>query len=462
MLGLLLTSLVGFLLVVWISNQFHPLVYLGLAFPMGISSQTFGTFLWNFSGFGFGLTSITLINLFIILVALVGIYLKYKPKDLNDLFELNLKSILGEITLPSLFFIGLSTFVVYAISVKSMFWPTLGIDSLTSFDLYAKALAAEGTLLNSLIVDQRVGFGAAYPPLYSLSLSYSFILGFESSKIIPTLFFISFAIAFLGLTWTASSATIASFATLFALITPEMLAQSAINTTSAPQASIAALGIMSLINWQSTKHNGYFWLSISLLSANGFIRSEGIIYIGLALLVVLFVGYQTKDYRKPLIFIFLSMIPFVLWQVFLRVHAGLMDSFVQVEVSYIPNLDFENLSYLFGLATTTISQTTYYGATLFAFAAFIVLNGFYSFKYGDQLALLIIICGIFVGYVVLLNQFTLRADSMENVIGYSGKRFFFGITNLIWFYIASIRFTNQIFSTFEPKMQLRHLFRTME
>jgi hypothetical protein len=462
MLGLLLTSLVGFLLVVWISNRFHPLVYLGLAFPMGISSQTFGTFLWNFTGLNFGLTSILIVNLFILLVALLGVYSKYKPTSFNGLFEANLKSTLGEITLPSLFFIGLSTFVVYAISVKSMFWPTLGIDSLTSFDLYAKALAAEGTLLNSLIIDQRVGFGAAYPPLYSLSLSYSFILGFESSKIIPTLFFISFAIAFFGLTWTASSVTIASIMTLFALVTPEMLAQSAINTTSVPQASIAALGIMSLVNWQKTKHSGYFWLAVALLSANGFIRSEGIIYIGLAFLVVLLLGYQSRDLKKPVVFILFTMIPFVLWQVFLRVHADLMDTFVQVEISYLPNLDFENVSYLFGLALSTIFQTTYYGATIFVFLAFILLNGFYTLKHGDQLALLLIILGIFVGYVVLLNQFTLRADSMENVINYSGKRFFFGITNLIWFYIAANRFTNQIFSTFEPNMQLRHLFKSTE
>lgn len=311
-------------------------------------------------------------------------------------------------------------------------------------------------------MDQRVGFGAAYPPLYSLSLSYSFMLGFESSKIIPTLFFISFAIAFFGLTWSASSVTIASILTLFALVTPEMLAQSAINTTSVPQASIAALGIMSLVNWEKTKHNGYFFLSIALLSANGFIRSEGIIYIGLAFLFVIFIGYQRKEFRKPLVFILFTMIPFVLWQVFLRVHAGLMDTFVQVEISYLPNLDFENLYYLFGLALSTIFQTTYYGATIFAFLAFILLNSYYTLKHGDQLALLLIILGIFVGYIALLNQFTLRADSMENVINYSGKRFFFGITNLIWFYIAVSRFTNQIFSTFETKMQLRHLFKSTE
>jgi hypothetical protein len=219
---------------------------------------------------------------------------------------------------------------------------------------------------------------------------------------------------------------------------------------------------MSLVNWQKTKYNGYFWLAVALLSANGFIRSEGIIYIGLAFLVVLLLGYQSKDFKKPVVFILFTMIPFVLWQVFLRVHADLMDTFVQVEISYLPNLDFENLSYLFGLALSTIFQTTYYGATIFVFLAFIFLNGFYTLKHGDQLALLLIILGIFVGYVALLNQFTLRADSMENVINYSGKRFFFGITNLIWFYVASIKFTNQIFSTFEPNMQLGHLFKSTE
>lgn len=462
MFGLLLSFLVGLLIILWISNQFNPLVYIGLAFPVGVSTQAFMTFLWNFIGFNFGIISILIITLFLVIICAYGIYRKYEPKSYKDVFEIDLKSLLNDFTAPSLVFVGLSIFVVYAISVKSMFWPTLGIDSLTSFDLYAKALAAEGTLLNSLIMDQRVGFGAAYPPLYSLSLSYSFLLGFESSKIIPTLFFISFAIAFFGFTWTASSVTISSIVTLFALVTPEMLAQSAINTTSVPQASIAALGIMSLMNWQYSKDKGYFWLAILLLAANGFIRSEGIIYIGLAFIAVAVLSLQSRDYSRPVLFIVLSMIPFVLWQIFLRVHADVMNTFVQVEISYMPNLDFDNLSYLFGLALNTIGQTTYYGATLFVFIAFIVLNGFYTVKYKDQLTLLLIILGIFVGYIALLNQFTLRADSMENVIGFSGKRFFFGITNLIWFYVGTTRVTKWLFARFEPDMQLRHLIKTSE
>ena len=114
-----------------------------------------------------------------------------------------------------------------------------------------------------------------------------------------------------------------------------------------------------------------------------------------------------------------------------------MDSFVQVNIITHLNLNFEKIGDLFNLTFNVLKTVQYYGLTPPLFVLAVLVNLKFTIKKLDSLNLLaVIILGI-LGYIAMLNQFELKADSFENIVNYSGKRFFFGFIFLMWFYIAT-------------------------
>lgn len=443
LIGIFLTIILGFSIVLYISNKFNLLEYIGLAFPIGIGVQTFIMFILNFCKLNYSVSIIFALSIILSSAFFIAAFFRYKNKIFSLFLNINWKNF-NFIWLAGLF---LSCYVVYAISAKSLFWPTFASDSLNSFDLFAKALAEEKTLFNSLILEQRVGWGAAYPPLYSLALAYSYMIGFELSKIIPTLFFISLAITFYSFTKEVTNKTNAIVFTLLMILTPELLAQSAINITNVPQATYGALGIISLMLYVKLKKERYIYISSLLIAFNGFIRSEGIIYILIAISVVVLFQLKEKNYKSIISYSIIALLPFFLWQLFLKINTNLMEVFTQVHLSLIPNT--EQISLVLDLGVKVIKSTQYYGVSFGAFLLFILLNTINIIRKKDNVILLCSIFILFFGYLFLLNQFELKSDSIQNIINYSGKRFFFGVIVLMWFYIASNKLIYDIFNKIE-------------
>jgi len=444
--GILLTFLLGFALLNLISNQFRLIELLGFSFLVGIFSQTILMFFLNILGIEYNLVLIFVISILLLVSICIwhfinrpavksGIRINYtirklKPESFNFLI---------------LFAWGLIIYTLYLISVKSLYWPTAASDSLTSFDLYAKALAHEGKLLNTLIYEKRVGYGAAYPPLYSMALSYAYLLGFETSKIIPVLIFLSFVLSFYCLLVRLNDPTSAALFTFFMLVTPEFLAQSAINTTSVPHAVFSSLSVLCYLEWRREKKIRYLYLSGVLLSAGGFTRSETILYMAPLLFYLLLYSVKQKTYKDFFIYVCISIMPFLTWQFFLKAHGEVMEKFIQVKLLYTPNFDFNQLNEIFSYAYKVITSTDHYGITLFLFLICLALNTLEIIKKRKLLDLIFLIFFVYFGYILLLNQFELKASSYKAIVSHSGKRFFFGIITLMWAYISTNRIINTLF-----------------
>lgn len=432
--GIVLTFLVGIALLLLISNRFGLLDFLGLSFPIGIGVQALIMFLLNFFGIAFSinliltLSSILVVGLFTLVIVKRGFDFK------SILNAINPKKYIG-FNLVWVSILGVLVYILYIITAKSLFWPTFASDSLSSFDVLAKGIAGEGNIINTILLEKRVGFGAAYPPLYTMALAYSYMLGFELSKIIPALFFVSLSIGFYALLRKLIPSTFALLLTLLAVATPELLAQSAINITSVPQAVYAALGIMALIIWKKTEQDAYFYLSAVLIALNAFIRSEGILYIGAAFVFLFFLGYQSKNYKNLIRYACMVLPAFVLWQVYLKIHSDIMAQYVQVGFTLLPSS--EHTSEILSITKTTIFSTQFYGISVYLFLIMVAANLKNIIKKKDSIGILMMICISFFGYLFLLNQMELKADSMTNIVKFSGKRFFFGHILLMWFYIAS-------------------------
>ncbi|WP_297094219.1 glycosyltransferase family 39 protein [uncultured Draconibacterium sp.] len=448
-LSILLAFLLGFSFLRFVAGRFSFIEILGLSFPVGIGVVTFVMFLLNILGITLSRTN--LITAIVLITVAFYYKLIMKPKLIVEGYNTISKKTfwqVGRFNLIWFVFVLAVVGVLFFVTKKSLYTPTFSTDSVSSFDLYAKAIAHEGTLLNSLIYDKAVGFGAAYPPLTAFSLSYVYIFGFQSSKIIPALLFISFIVSFYSLILKNISSTPAIIATFGLVVAPELLAQSALNTTSVPNAMYASLGLMALFTWYKRNEMKYFYLSIILLSFNGWIRSEGIVYILTGLLFVFYVQLPKRQFKKMYLYI-LCLVPFVAWQLFLKMNAALMEPFVQVNISLVPHLDPEYFSKIIRGALKNFFHPSYYGITFYTLIVVGIVNIYGVIKKKESFLLLALVVLPIVAYLILLNQLHLKADSIEAIMSASAKRFFFGTVAMIWFYVFQIYPFNKVFNGLE-------------
>ncbi len=448
-LGIIIAFFLGVSILALI-GKFSLLEFFGFSFPIGMGAITILMFLFDIIGIGIARNSLlwgiglSVLALNYKLITNPGDRLrKFRTKNFKEFF------FVGKFNLVWLAFVGVILFLLAGVTIKNLYWPTAASDSLSSFDLYGKVIAAEGKMMNSLIYEKRVGWGAAYPPLYALSLAYSYIFGFEMSKIIPALFFISFVFSFYALMLRNVSTLGAIIATLFFMASPELYAQSAINTTSVTQAMYGSIGIIAIFTWNNTKQNKYLLLSVIMLALNGWIRSEGIVYIGAAFLFYAYISIRKKEFVKPFLFLIATALPFILWQIYLKAHIDLMDQFVQVEINILPNLDGDYIMRILRGAGKSFYHKIYYGITIYVFYGAIVLNLIWLYLKKESLITLIVVLLPLIAYLVLLNQLVLRADSIEGIMRSSAKRFFFGMITLMWYYSAQVYPVKRFFTAIE-------------
>lgn len=449
LIGLLVTFLLGFSVVQLLLKKPTILEVFGLSVIIGLGIQTFVMFLLNFAGMNISSNSTLIISAVLILLFLGLYFWQYKTIPGAATFEnFSFTANFGVPNLVWLICIGFTAFIIYAVSLKALFWPTYATDAITSFDIYAKAIAHEGKLINSLIYEHRVGPGVAYPPLYTLGVAYFYQLGFENANVISVVFLVGFAVSFYALFLRISNSTSAAFFTLMVVSIPEFLAQSAVNITSGPQAVYSSLAVVSFFVWIKNKENkGYFLLSAVLLACSGFIRSEDILYMAPLFLLVVYYIFATKELSiiDGVKYITISFLPFFLWQLFLKVNIAIMDKYVQVEMMGSPN--FAQWGKVWDLGYNTIMSTQYYGATVYLFLIVILASIAAFVIKKDKLSIwsVAIVIMVFLGYLVLVNQMKLREDTIDNIVSFSGKRFFFGVTILMWVAIATNYFVAAAF-----------------
>ncbi len=444
--GIVIAFIFGFSFLNFFIGKFSFLEILGFSFPVGLGVITIMMFLLDIVGVKLSVTSLLIIT--IVSIVLLNYRVFIKPGEVfSEIKSISLKSFfcVGKFNIIWLVFAIAVILVLIAISIKSLYWPTTASDSLSSFDLYGRIIAIEGKMLNSLIYEKSVGWGAAYPPLYALSLAYSYIFGFEMSKIIPAMFFISFIISFYALLIKNGSSIAAIIATFFLILSPELLGQSAINTPSVPQAMYGSLGIIAILTWHQTKENRYLLLSVLMLALNAWIRSEGIVYIGAAFLFYAYVQIPRKEYLKPLYFLIITLLPFIIWQIFLKVNSDLMHQFVQAEILLKPRIDAEYLRQIYIWTKTNFFHNIYFGITIYAFLGAVFINLIAVYKKKDSLVKLALVLIPLFAYLLLLNQLKLNADSIVGIMKSSSKRFFIGIITLMWFYIVQVNPIKNLF-----------------
>ncbi|MDR1096607.1 MAG: glycosyltransferase family 39 protein [Tannerella sp.] len=426
-----------------ISSKFTLGEKAGLSFPAGIFFVTLIMLLMDAVSIPLTRGSI-LTGLSVFVVGLI-MWTAYRWR--KNLASLSLASLrkpfsftFGEINAVWILFVVLIVYVEFLNFQKCIFWPPYDGDSLAGFETIGYIISQEHTLKGLSIFQEDYMAGihtgvsySTYAPLVQLSYAFVYMLGAETSKIIPGLMYAFFLFAFYSVSKRIMKKTAAAIITFLVLLTPEMLAFSSLSMTNVIHAVYASLGIVYLTVWLRERKKKDLYLSAALLAMNGLCRMEGVVFIGAASCILFADTLSKKNYRDFAVYVLIAVSGFAIWNVFMKLNGIYADSIIITK----PFWDTHKASTIWKYMLDLYESTTYYGITFIAFVAGFFINLILLIRKRDNLYLLSTILLAMMFYVVLLYQIDYIWDSIENVLSFSAKRFMFCFIPLLWYYTGS-------------------------
>ena len=436
--GIILTCLSGLLLTGIIGTRFSWTERIGLSFPLGMTLQTVVMALLDLMHIP--LTSFSVLSAGAVTFALLMFFVaRYRGFEsfritsamLDDWKQANLVWVL------LIILIGYCEYMNFS---KCMFFPPSDRDSLAAFDTLGFVAAQDHTYMRMSLFDadynpsiHRAGGSIAYAPFVQMSYAFVYILGAETSKSIPALMYLFFVIAFYGILRRNTGKTVAALSTLFMIMAPEMLAFSSLSTTNVMQAIFAGLGIAYTASWLRSRNDDELYAGALLLGANMWCRNEGIVFIGAACAILLIDCIRRKSYRKGLYFTGLSLLPAIIWFIYMKIGGLYTEGMAITRLFW----DGEKAGLIVNGFWALFTNPIYYGWTFSVFAIFILGNSWFMIKRKDNLALLGIIVLSIVFYGLVVYHVDYVWDSIQNVLAYSAKRFFFCFVPMCWYFAAT-------------------------
>lgn len=439
-LAIFLTIVSGFLLVNRISSRFNLCEKIGLSFPVGLFCVTLIMILSD--AVGIPLTrGGTLAGIILLLILLILFSRKIAGQTL-DSFKNSFKISFGKINFIWLFFIALIVYVEFMNFQKCMFWPAFDRDSLAGFETIGYVISRESTLKGLTLFQKDyignihdAGSYITYAPMVQLSYAFVYLMGAETSKIVPGLIYASFLLTFYGVTKRVIGKTGAALITFFVLLTPEMLAFSSLSMTNVIHAVFASLGIIYLAVWFRNREMKDLILSAILLAAGTWCRTDGIVFTGAALCVLFVDMLRKKTYRESVLFLVVATSTVIIWTLFMKIFGLTSESIAIVKPFWDPEKIGTIWKYMFAL----YKNTTYYGISLIVFVVGFAINIWFILKERNNVQLLAMILLAMLFYMIVLYQIDYKWDLITNVLSYSAKRFMFCFIPLFWFYAFSNR-----------------------
>ncbi len=461
--SIILLLLLGISILRLISNKFSLLELLGLSFPIGTGIMSFYAFCINLMGFDFN--RINILGGIIVLMLLINTFsFIRKGKVSYTTLPIDKRGLMQMIkNIQIIWVVGIIAlaYILYAISVKSLYWPTLHYDAINGYDLLAKQIAHEKTLQEALFnpIWSIQNVRTLYPPLITYSLAYPLIMGFEYSKICCVLFFISVIISFYAFIQKTVNPVSAIFFTVLLAITPEFLAQSAMVMTNVPHVAYTMGGLLPMYFWITRKEDRYLYLSVLLLTLGVWAKTETILFsfaAGIAFVGALLSRRKTnkllnrKNISRLLIFVIGTTGLFFLWELYSTSFPGIKELKQPISSSFI--WDTEKIKLIMHhVYLVTIKGTIYYGylVYLFLFSYFIdLLIQISNRKYRDTNHIIILTTFILIpwlAYIVTFYQLDVSSNHLVGYIKASYKRSFFNFLPLMLFFVANTRLVHKLF-----------------
>ncbi|MDR1344001.1 MAG: glycosyltransferase family 39 protein [Tannerellaceae bacterium] len=446
-LGLLLTIVTGFVFVHCFSVRFTPAEKIGLSFLLGLTLQVFLMLFIDQAGIPF--TPFSLLTGQALMLSGLCAFVYFYRKDMLDSLKAPvwLSSLRG-VNMVWLLLVAAIIYVEYMNISKCLYFPVTDRDSLAGFETIGYIAAREHTFKGISIFDDTYIEGIhgpasyiTYAPLVQLAYAYVYVLGAESSKVINGLVYLFFLVAFYGATSRVAGKTGAAAATLFMLLTPEMLSFSSLSMTNVIHAVFASLSVIYMALWLGGKERDKKDLVMcgALLGANILCRTEGIVFTGAVAIVLFIDAVRRKEYKSLIPPALLAFVPLLCWTLYKAINGMYSEGIAITHPFWDAGKAGTILTHIWRLFTNTI----FYGLSFVAFLIAFLANLWFMIRRGDSIYILAGTVLSMLLYIALLYQIDYKWDTMENVLLYSAKRFMFCFIPLLWYFT----FTNHAVRT---------------
>lgn len=446
-LGIVLCYLLGLSVLLLISRKYSWAELVGFSFLMGMGIETFFMFFLDIIGIRYYPTVLIGINIFAI-VALCGA--NYKNLSLlKDEFKIPAFRI-QQINFVAVFIFCLMAYLLYAVTVKNLFWPPTEHDTIGSFDKLGRVMAAEGRLNISLYKYDLEGAGGLYPPLFHASFAYVYIFGAEIPKIVTTLFFVSLLTSFYGLVKNYVGSTAASLFTFVLMVSPEMFSHAALSLGNMPTTAYVCAGALATFTWLDKRDTKYFCLGAIMMAFVIWIRTDTVVFTAAALLIVGIDFLKTKDFKKTLIYGAIAVAPFILWSLYLKMIIGTstgnkFDLGIGYNTQRMDLMLGYVKAFLFGGQKGAIDGGQLYGLVFWIFFLMLIINIGLIYKKGvkeillDKLYVLIFFLVSFALYFILfyLIDEKIQRAPISSLMESSFKRGMFCFIPIALFYAST-------------------------
>lgn len=458
-LAIILCYLLGLSLMFLISRRYTIAEMIGYSFLLGIGFET--VFLFVLDVLNILYSPSLLIGINVVSIAalnaanyknLLGLKTEWKMP------EFSLKSI----NLVAVFIFCILLYLLYAVTVKNLFWPSTEHDTIGSFDKLGRVMAIEGKLKISLFQWDLQGAGGVYPPLFHGSFAYVYIFGAETAKITTTLFFVSLLASFYSLLRKYVDATASMLFTFILMITPEMFSHAALTLGNMPTTAYVGAGALATIVWLDKKETKYFWLGAILMAFVVWIRTDTIAFTFAALLIVGVGFLSSKDWKRTALYSAIALAPFIIWNLYLKFKIGNVPSGkINLGIGYnserIDLMTAYIKAFLFGGQHGSIDGGQLYGLTFFLFFFVLVINLVLIYKFGwkeilrDKMYVLLFFFVSFALYALLFYVVDdkVQQSPISSLMESSFKRGMFCFAPLALFYAATSKAPAWLFGKVE-------------
>ncbi len=437
---LILVFLIGLLVLCRISLRFSWLERLGFALPVGLLLVTMVMALMDWVGIGLSAMSLAIMTLLLLAGAVWAnkAYLKSLPSKIALPSRLKTFDWRSHLTWFNLLWLLMFMAVVYLEFInftKTMMYPTYDRDSMAAFDTIGFVCAQEHTYHGMSIFQadyfprmHEAGSSMSYLPMVQLSYAYVYAFGAETSKSIPAFMYLSFLVGFYGLCRRRLTHTASMLAVLGVILSPEMTSFASHSITNVMHACMASTGVIYTCLWIKSRERRDLWLSVLLLAANSWMRAEGIVFIGVAWLLVFISSARHKEWVTAFMPL-LALVPLVLWTAYSTACGLTSESVVIAHPFWDHDKAYTIIIGLWAL----ISDGSYYGWTFNVLLLAVLADIYFILRHksdGTTLLALLLCMG---GYYLVLYQIDYKWDNIYNVLAYSAKRFNFCFVPIAWY-----------------------------
>ena len=455
-IGLFLAFCCGFFIINLISTKFSLTEKIGLSFPIGMAVETIAMAFIDLIGIKFSVASLLSIQIIILLGVCIPVIMKERGNIIKSIGTSTKYSFSGT-NLVWLVFVVAIIYLEYMNFYRCIFYPTYDNDGLTAFDTIGYVSAMEHTYKGISLFDKNYITGIhnpgsiiTYAPFVQISYAYVYSLGAEMSKIIPALMYLSFLIAFYGITKRNTSKTAAAIATFFIIMTPDMTIFSTHSATNVMHAAFASLSIIYAFSFIKSHEKKDLYISGALLGANMWCRTEGVVFIISAFAVLFIYALRRKEYRSFIIFASLSVFPALFWLIFLNINNMYSENVVITSLFW----DTEKIITIIYGFIMLLTDMNYYGWTFVVFSIMLMANTWFMIKKKESLVFLAMFFIALFCYMLILYHIEYKWDSIENVLSYSAKRFMFCFIPLAWYYSCTNHAVKSLFSKLDNLLSL--------